>query len=251
MGIRIGSESTDYFKSVASNLTMINQNRVGAVFITRLQRNKKIVTIYPMDDGMAARIGADNANTSPRKAADSAPKGASDRQQPYWYRGDPDVLGTREDERYDMVPRGVVGTGKGSDVIISFSPENIKEKKTYDRRPDIVLFHELVHALRMFQGLRNPIPTEDIRWMNEEEWLAVVLTNVYMSAGGSTRLRGGYGGYDRRLEAPEDTSSGFLTNEHLKLLDKLFPFWGPVFTDVGFVIVAPFNPIREYLRLRM
>ncbi len=35
-------------------------------------------------------------------------------------------------------------------------------------------------------GVRNPIPTSDYRWMNEEEWLAVLLTNIYMSAGGST-----------------------------------------------------------------
>lgn len=149
-----------------------------------------------------------------------------------------------------MVPR-LVGTGTGSDVIIHFSPANIKAKKVYDRRPDTVLFHELVHAFRIFQGLRNPIPTEDIKWMNEEEFLAVVLTNVYLSAGGSTRLRGGYGDYDQKLEAPEDTSSGFLTKENLKLFDKFAPFWGPIFTDVGFIIVAPFNPFREYLRLRM
>jgi hypothetical protein len=249
MGIKIGSEPS-YFVSVASNLTIINQNRVGAVLITRLQQHKNIVTIYPMDEAMAAKDGADNAATHPLKAEDSAPKGASDRQQPYWYRGNADVPATREDERYDMVPR-LVGTGTGSDVIINFSPANIKAKKVFDRRPDTILFHELVHALRIFQGLRNPIPTEDIKWMNEEEYLAVVLTNVYMSAGGSTRLRGGYGDYDQKLEAPEDTSSGFLTKENLKLFDKLAPFWGAMFTDVGLIIVAPFNPFREYLRLRL
>jgi hypothetical protein len=252
MGIKIGIEPAGYYDSVGSNLTLISKNRVGAVFIPRLEQHKKLVSIYPMDAGMAARIGADNANTSPREAADSAPKGASARQRPYWYRGNADNPATPgDDERDDMVPLGLVGTGKGSDVVINFSPANIKAKKVFDRSPDTVLFHELVHTLRIFQGLRNPVPTEKMKWMNEEEWLAVVLTNVYMSAGGSTRLRGGYGDYDQRLEAPEDTSSGFLTNENLKLLDKLYPFWGPVFTDVGFVIVAPFNPVREYLRLRM
>lgn len=250
MGIKIGSEPADYYGQVGSNLTAINKNRVGAVFITRLLQHKKIVSIYPMDDRMAARIGADNANTSPLEAADSAPKGASDRQRPYWYRGNPDNPATREDERDDMVPQ-LVGTGVGSDVVISFTPTNIKAKKVFDRGPESVLFHELVHTLRIFQGLRNPVPTDNIKWMNEEEWLAVVLTNIYMSAGGSTRLRGGYGDYDQRLEAPEDTSSGFLTSENSKLLDKLWPFWGPVFTDVGFVIVAPFNPIREYMRRQM
>jgi Effector protein len=252
MGIKIGNEPADYYGSVGNLLHMINKNRVGAVFISRLEQHKKLVSIYPMDAGMAARIGADNANTHAREAEDSAPKGASNRQQPYWYRGNPDNPATRrEDERDDMVPPGLVGTGKGSDVVINFSPEKIKAKKVFDRSPDTVLFHELVHTLRMFYGLLNPVPTEKMKWMNEEEWLAVILTNIYMSAAGSTRLRGGYGDYDQKLEAPENTSSGFLTSENTKLLDKLWPFWGPVFTDVGFVIVAPFNPIREYLRLRM
>lgn len=56
MGIKIGSEPA-YFVSVASNLTMINQNRVGAVLITRLQQHKNIVTIYPMDEATAAIDG--------------------------------------------------------------------------------------------------------------------------------------------------------------------------------------------------
>ena len=119
-----------------------------------------------------------------------------------------------------MVPRGKVGTGKGSNVIINFSPDNIQAKKVYDRGPDSVLFHELVHTFRIFQGLRNPIPTENIKWMNEEEWLAVIITNVYMSAAGSTRLRGGYGDYDQKLEAPEDTSAGFLTPENVGLIQN-------------------------------
>jgi len=79
-------------------------------------------------------------------------------------------------------------------------------------------------------------------------WL-VVITNVYPSAGGSTRLRGGYGDYDQRLEAPEDTYSGFFTEENLKLFDKLAPSWGAIFTDLPIMIVAPINSFREYVSL--
>jgi hypothetical protein len=251
MGIKIGSDPPGYYDTVGGYLHVINRNRVGTVLIDRLEHHKKSVRIYPMDKGMAARIGDDNASTNPRNPVDSAPAGASHRAAPYWYRGNADHPATREDERFDMVPAGLVGTGKGSDVIINFNPANIVTKKVFDRSPDSVLFHELVHALRIFHGVRNPVPTDNHKWMNEEEWLAVLLTNIYMSAAGSTRLRGGYGDYDQRLEAPEDTSSGFLTSENLKLLDKLWRFWGPVFTDIGFVIVAPFNPVREYMRTRM
>ena len=208
-----------------------------------------------MDKGMAARIGDDNASTSPRNLEDAAPAGASrapaDPTKPYWFKGNPDHPATREDEREDMAPLGMVGTGKGSDVIISFNPASIITKKVFDRSPDAVLFHELVHALRIFHGVRNPIPTNDYKWMNEEEWLAVLLTNIYMSAGGSIRLRGGYGDYDQRLEPPENTSTGFLTNENVKILNNIWRYWGPVMTDFAFVIVAPFNPIREYMKPRM
>src|SRR5947208_1191367 len=110
MGIKIGS-TPDYFRSVASILSMINQNPVGAVLITRLQQHKNIVVIVPLDEAKSANIGDDNASTNPLKAEDSAPNGASDRQQPFWYRGRADIPATRdEDERYDFVPR-LVGTG--------------------------------------------------------------------------------------------------------------------------------------------
>src|SRR5688572_14527697 len=109
MGIKIGSELAGYYASVGGLLTTINKNRVGAVLITRLEQHKKIVSIYPMDKGMAARYGDDNAATRPRNAEGSAPAGVSrapaDPKTPYWYRGDGDIPATREDERYDMVPK--------------------------------------------------------------------------------------------------------------------------------------------------
>ena len=54
MGIKIGIEPAGYYDSVGSNLTLISKNRVGAVFIPRLEQHKKLVSIYPMDAGMAA-----------------------------------------------------------------------------------------------------------------------------------------------------------------------------------------------------
>ena len=103
---------------------------------------------------------------------------------------------------------GMVGTGKGSDVIISFNlPASSRRRFSTE-----VLMPS--YSMNWFtpshiHGVRNPIPTNDYKWMNEEEWLAVLLTNIYMSAGGSIRLRGGYGDYDQRLEPPENTSTGF------------------------------------------
>ena len=89
-----------------------------------------------MDKGMGARIGDDNASTSPRNLEDAAPAGASrapaDPTKPYWFKGNPDHLATREDEREDMAS-GNGRNGKGSDVIISFNPASIITKKVFDR----------------------------------------------------------------------------------------------------------------------
>lgn len=84
MGVKIGSEPAGYFDSVGSYLTMISKNRVGAVLVARLQEHKRIVSICPMDDGTAARIGADNAGSNPRSPENRAPKGVSDRKGPCW-----------------------------------------------------------------------------------------------------------------------------------------------------------------------
>ena len=64
-----------------------------------------------------------------------------------------------------MVPPGMVGTGKGSDVTIYFTPDTRQKSGcntgTYGSQPDEVLFHEMVHALRYMQGKSNAIPTEE------------------------------------------------------------------------------------------
>jgi hypothetical protein len=144
------------------------------------------------------------------RSPDSAPKGVSERGPDYWYAGRPDSIYTRGEGERDQKMPGLVGTGAGSDVVINFTPANIKANRVWDRRADNVLVHELVHALRVMQGLRNPIPTKNSDWMNEEEFWACVVQDVYLSAGGSTRLRNGYGDYETLLEAPLNTSAGFL-----------------------------------------
>jgi len=45
---------------------------------------------------------------------------------------------------------------------------------------DDVLFHELVHALRMLRGLMDLVPIRD--WDNIEDLFAIMLTNIYNSS---------------------------------------------------------------------
>ena len=144
----------------------------------------------------------------------------------------------------------MVGTGAGSDAVINFTPELIKTNRVWGRRADNVLVHELVHALRMLQGLRNQVPTTNSDWMNEEEFWACVVQNVYISAAHSARLRYGYGDYESLMADPMNTSSGFL-NANIDLFTKHSGPWGKVYTDLAFVHAAAFNPFREFVRERM
>jgi hypothetical protein len=180
----------EYQKQVVGVLNTISKNPIGSVVANLVLAQQKVVSIEPMYKE------EDNAMTEPIKGReqDSAPKGISSDGPEYWYAGRPDSIYTRsEDERFDKVPPGFVGTGAGSDVVINFTPGFIKTNRVWDRRADNVLLHELVHALRVMQGLRNPVPTKNSDWMNEEEFWACVVQDVYLSAAGSTRLRYGYG----------------------------------------------------------
>ncbi|MGI8570197.1 MAG: hypothetical protein ACR2KT_14645 [Methylocella sp.] len=167
-----------------------------------------------------------------------------------WYAGHDDDPVTRNiDERFTLV-RGR-GTGTGSDVTIYFTPDIYGKSGcdggVYGSLADEVLFHEMVHALRQIQGKYNAIPTGDSfsGYKNEEEFLAVVATNVYISAKGSTQLRADHTGHFR-LQPPLDTSAGFLTDaNNMKLMNIYRLAWDQTFLALSNVVTAKFNPFRD------
>ena len=68
----------------------------------------------------------------------------------------------------------------GSDVHIFYDPAIFNGNAQYVHfRPDDVLFHELVHALRIMRGLIDT--TTMIGWDNKEDFFAITLTNIYLS----------------------------------------------------------------------
>ncbi|MBL8250499.1 MAG: hypothetical protein JNK31_02395 [Candidatus Competibacter sp.] len=90
-------------------------------------------------------------------------------------------------------PTSEIGTGKGSDVVLFYSPEDWERKDSTDGpgfEPDEVLFHELVHATRDLRGFHTGLPV-DGDFGNEEEYLATTLANLYLSEKGKP-LRGTY-----------------------------------------------------------
>ena len=103
----------------------------------------------------------------------------------------------------------------------------------------------MVHALRDMQGVSNPVPTT-LRYKNEEEFLAMVVTNVYISKKkGNTLLRPDYLHYGP-LQPPLNTSDGFLKDdENRRILEFYSNAWQPVFGLLGDVDTL-FNPFRPF-----
>jgi NleD-like pathogen effector protein (putative zinc metallopeptidase) len=87
------------------------------------------------------------------------------------------------------------GTGAGANVVLFFSAETWDSKAASEGpgfKADEVLFHELVHITRMIRGQVTRTPVDGGGYGNIEEYFATVITNVYMSDKGQTRLRGLY-----------------------------------------------------------
>jgi hypothetical protein len=245
-------------RSVTDVLATIRRNPVGDIIASSIENIKnRNITIVPWDAGKAAVYGECNATAHADNIRDAAPEGASGLLvgDSGWYAGHDDNRMTLADERYDRMPYGLKGTGDGSDVHINFTPDTRGRGGCgggfYGSLPDEVLLHEMVHALRHMQGKSNPIPTEDAlrKYDNEEEFLAIVVSNVYMSAKNKTQLRADHWGF-KALDSALTTSAGFLADPgNFKLMNIYKLVWQPTFWLLH-TVPATFNPFRE-LTLRL
>lgn len=113
--------------------------------------------------------------------------------------------------------------------------------------PDEVLYHELVHATRELKGIRSKRPVNR-NYDNEEEYLAVVITNIYLSEkwGGTSWLRSGHDA-GTRLIAPGlflENSEG-IDYPPRELIKAFRGAQHAFYMDLA-RIDAPFNPIRQF-----
>jgi hypothetical protein len=88
------------------------------------------------------------------------------------------------------------GTGEGSSVTIDYSPEMWGTTGTAHfsgpaSDPDDVLCHELVHAGRQMSG-KEHTKAVDGHYNNEEEFVSIVVTNIYLSEKKQQKLRGSH-----------------------------------------------------------
>jgi hypothetical protein len=259
-----------YETDVYARLNQIAQTETGRAVFKALKQawavKHKFVRVLPYDED-----DEDNAVAVPvsgPESRDAAPKGAK------YYLGGADYVKSPEDER--MMKSLYEGTGLGSNVELYYNPHRLGKPEA-DTCPrdgrkwsggcpayegahhdkDDQLLHELIHAVRETRGEFNQVPSWNKDWMNEEEFFAVVITNIYLSERGVKNLRGNYLGMGV-LRPPLDTSEGFLGKgadpsrdqmEHRRMLSRLCTESWALCQDISAkVLTAQFNPIREYMR---
>lgn len=238
---------------------VIARNPVGQVILKAIKDTEKDLTIVPLStfgDGKATC----NAFAASRDRSAAAPrgvggKGATGRDA--WYDGSYDDPKTpKVDERFTHVEENYPATGGGSDTKLWFTPGEAKKSTCSGStgpavQDDEVLLHELVHCLRRMQGQFNPVPTMNKGYDNDEEFLAIVVTNVYISAQNrSAPLRTDHVS-DVPLKAPLNTSAGFVKDpDNWGLLSYYSTRWGDVFWALERVSQAAFNPFREAIAKR-
>jgi hypothetical protein len=239
------SDTGDYRDDVKEQLNVVLNNPVGRVLLEFIEVNPKYIRIVPYTQGYSdTQVVPDN----PRNAA---PEGVV----PYMGHGDGQftyrdakgkLVPSMRDDKYDWR-----ATGGGTDVHLYYSPTPKRPHGNYGSQADEVLCHELVHAYRDMQGLDNPAPTttKDLyRYLNEEEWLAILITNIYLSAKNrpSNQFRADHQDYEE-LKAPLNSSVGFLNHpDHRGLVKKFWAQEIPLYVELANVF-APYNPIHEFV----
>ena len=132
------------------------------------------------------------------------------------------------------------------DVYMSGSPCYKRMQRSFGHQPDQVLFHELLHAHRGASDLVSaPVALHAglAGYQDDEEFLAVVLTNIYISETRGRGMRADYYSYDE-LKGPLATSLGFFQSS-----PQVLPILKKFSTDQEFLfkelakVKAAFNPI--------
>jgi hypothetical protein len=234
-----GWGDSKYEKEVHALLeNVIGRNPVAKMILAHLDVLDHYLTIVPFSDADREKHGECDAFTEAANSDDASPEGVK-----YWEKN--------SDGTYTQSK--TTGTGKGTEARIHFSPGMFGKGKChgglFGSMPDEVLFHEMVHGLRDIQGWNDQQPMGG-GYDDQEEFLAIVITNIYMSAK-TKSIKGLRANHDedlQELKPPFNTSAGFLTDQgNLQKLvyfdrDEMLLFFG-----LGMIadFEAPFNPIGE------
>jgi hypothetical protein len=257
MPMVIPKGTAEYTVKIHGLMKNIRDNSVGKILLASL---KKDVTVKPINEYYdpfkkqkepssscrAPTLPDDGEAASPKLKSPKDPDYDADRDK--FYKGELSREDDMNDRRFEVHDKRSP-TGLGSSSTIYFSsgePTACSGGKAWND-PELILFHELVHAVRNSQGLSRSVPTRKADWSNEEEFLAVTVANVYLSArdGKKASLRHGHG--DNALWPGINTSEGFVEKcDHFDVL-KHHADWS-VFKDLAAAKGIIFNPFAEYNR---
>jgi len=167
-----------------------------------------------------------------------------------------EMVRDRWDQRTGLpVYKTVLGTGKGIDSRVGFTPSTWGRSGSCKcfgpgAEPDAILFHEMFHASRTMRGVAY-MKKVNQHYPNEEEFLAVVITNIYQSEKGQA-LRGSYLFPFEGLADPKKFMDNVQkTNPSPRLLMEGFRNRQRAFYDaLKDLRTLRFNPARDWDELR-
>jgi hypothetical protein len=254
-------------KAVLEQLDKLWNTWTGWAVLRGVIDTGKTVTIVPFTKADEKAMGDHPAYARAKSGLDAAPRGVVP------FKGREDDPLTEEDERYDDA--WFPGTGNGSDSEIHYSPKEVHHTCIYretatgpclylfpplnsdPNHSDALLVHELTHSLREMRGQFNQIPTRNPRNVNEEEYFALLMQNIYDSEKGFTYLRAEYTP-TRLMDKAEATSEAFLGKgkrpvgmrllDNRRLVMKFTLECAELCRNIMVHVQAKFNPIGEYLR---
>lgn len=249
-----GDEATQSEFSIRLTLERIARSDTGTALLERMRLTGRSLTILPWTD---TKI---NATASP-----SDPKAAT-------RKGEFALAGGKGPQRFMPMTEGLfikepmVGTGVGSDSVIRFSPFLFGYGGTASKgpkpeipagspgtTPSAVLFHEMAHSYRHMSGQYQKMPLQGGRagYNNEEEFFAIVLSNIFVTDPTSEilrrTLRADHRGFNQ-LAPALSTSKGFLSEKpNERLIGKIGSQEPGLMLDL-LKVRATFNPFKEYFR---
>lgn len=147
------------------------------------------------------------------------------------------------------------GFGIGQNAFIRFTPALFDTRsKLYHRRkiqewnpaPVRVLVHELVHSARMTTGhyTYRKLPVSLKKWANTEEFISIMITNIFSSETNRNLRRHHIKHELRKLRYQKK----FLTDPEIQKVIEYFCHKQPNLSFELSKVDARFNPLREYYK---
>jgi hypothetical protein len=190
----------NYENGVLSQLNAILSSTTGRVLIHEIaSRSSKTMFIRPYH--ATPETGTCNATASPTDLAAATLRGTT-------------ALDGQGNLPAPGRPR-TIGTGDGSDSVVNYNPSTFQTGSSCavgpGATPDEILLHEMVHGSRQMAGrsVRERVlgnPNMD----NYEEFVAIVVSNIYRSERGVPQLRSDHRGFNA-LTGPTTSPAVFRT----------------------------------------